>query len=311
MTSAKRHHYLPQFYLEGFTDTEGLLWVYDREQKKLRKQPPKDTAVQGYYYAFTDKHGNKRNDIEEFFSRVESETKPLLEKIDQGDLPSTEEKLTLAVFVGFQKTRVPDFEKSVDEAGEKMIKRMNEFMFQSEETASQTVRGFEAKTGSRLKCEPKDLVEFVQSGEYAIEFPREHSIKLMMDLGMDMVGPLVQMNWTFIQAPGRSSFISSDNPFVLVPPSEWDPKGFYGVGIATPGAAKVIPLSAKTCLLIGDYGDSLRISQGNQGLIRNLNLNIAINSDRFIIGRAEELLKRIVDITKVDQWRKKQRVSVS
>ena len=165
MVTAKRHHYLPQFYLERFSDTDHLLWVFDRDRNEFRKQLPKDTAVQGYYYSFTDEDGNRRNDIEEFFSKVESETKPLLERIDRGELLSDEDKSTLSVFIAFQKTRVPDFEKGMDEAGEKMMKRINEMMFHSEEAAAQMLRRYEADTGERVNSSPRDLTEFVQSGD--------------------------------------------------------------------------------------------------------------------------------------------------
>lgn len=40
MTASKKHHYVPRFYLEGFTDTNGFFFVYDKwTQKTWRCKP--------------------------------------------------------------------------------------------------------------------------------------------------------------------------------------------------------------------------------------------------------------------------------
>lgn len=53
MSKPKRHHFLPEFYLNGFT-REGLLCVFDRETGEYRRQAPKNTAVIGHFYAFVN-----------------------------------------------------------------------------------------------------------------------------------------------------------------------------------------------------------------------------------------------------------------
>lgn len=69
MSNPKRHHYLPAFYLDGFC-RDGVLCVFDRERHEYRIQQPKDTAVQGYYYAVTDNDGNRMRQNSAWVSKI-------------------------------------------------------------------------------------------------------------------------------------------------------------------------------------------------------------------------------------------------
>jgi hypothetical protein len=52
---SRRHHYLPQFYLQNYTGQDGLLCLFDRETKTFRKQQPLNTALERDFYTVTDK----------------------------------------------------------------------------------------------------------------------------------------------------------------------------------------------------------------------------------------------------------------
>jgi hypothetical protein len=59
----KRHHFLPEFYLNGFA-RDGLLWLYDRGRKQYRRQTPHNTAIIGHYYTFENEKGEKDYSVE-------------------------------------------------------------------------------------------------------------------------------------------------------------------------------------------------------------------------------------------------------
>lgn len=42
MNISRDHHYLPQFYIKGFTDDDGKLWIYDKKADRIitKKKPP-------------------------------------------------------------------------------------------------------------------------------------------------------------------------------------------------------------------------------------------------------------------------------
>jgi len=50
-------------------------------------------------------------------------------------------------------------------------------------------------------------------------------------------------------------------------------------------------------------GESLRHERAPKDFVRFINAQVAANSDRIIIGKDEALLRKLVKITKADQWR--------
>lgn len=95
-------------------------------------------------------------------------------------------------------------------------------------------------------------------------------------------------------APDISSFIITDNPFVLLAPANREP-GFYGTGIAMRGARKIVPLTQSMCLIMRDRGASTVHKDIDKEVAKETNLQIAYFSDRFVIGRDKALVKRNVE----------------
>lgn len=309
MNIPKRHHYLPQFYLRNFTDNKGLLWVFDRGTNEYRQQHPVNTALQNDYYTFRDKDEQKHAEIEELFSSIEGKAKPVIDKLDRGNIITLEEKEILASFISFQKTRVPDFEKTINELSEKGMKKIVQMNLSSKEGAESFIKKYKKDTGKKIEMEK--LIDVARNNEYSIEFQREWSLPMILSIGKELSKYFVNMDWVFLQAPQNSSFITCDSPFSLVPPDNHNSQSLYGFGLTTPGTKKQIPLSPKTCLVMLDYGHKILSKKIDRALIRIINSITARNSDRFVIAKDEALLKRIVEITKVDKWKKTERVQVS
>ena len=79
MTTSKKHHYLPQFYLRGFTNETGEYFVFDKVKNEIRKTKPINTFFE-----------NKRNTsqfpdeedvlIEKLYAHFDTLTAPAMEK---------------------------------------------------------------------------------------------------------------------------------------------------------------------------------------------------------------------------------------
>jgi hypothetical protein len=68
---SKAQHYVPNFYLKGFTDRNGSLWVYEKSQPP-RQSKPKHEAHRPDYYTHTDT-GERDESIEDLLEKVESQ----------------------------------------------------------------------------------------------------------------------------------------------------------------------------------------------------------------------------------------------
>lgn len=292
MTVPKRHHFLPQFYLEGFC-RNGLLSVYDRDKNEYRKQTPQNTALKKYYYSFEINDGEKTDEIEGLLSFVETHTKPIIDKINNREVINNTEKETLSIFIAFLYSRVPSFEKYYNNNKEKILRHINKVIFANEKRTDQLLRKYERDTGKKIDICAKELSEFaLDDSRYRIKIHRNSSLRMMLDCCRMLPRYFIQMDWLFLFAPRNSSFVTTDNPFTLIPPSALSLKGFYG--ITTRGTQKVIPISQHICLIMFDRGKAIDKREGSREEIRIINLNVTSNCDRFVISRDETLVKNIV-----------------
>jgi hypothetical protein len=53
VSDRKKHHYVPEFYLKGFS-RDGKLWVYDRDRDTYDHLPPETLGIKKNFYVFTD-----------------------------------------------------------------------------------------------------------------------------------------------------------------------------------------------------------------------------------------------------------------
>lgn len=310
MSEPKRHHYLPQFYLEGFCDKNGKLSVYDREKKEYREQQsPTNTAVQSHYYRFIGKDGSTNTDIEKFFSRIETETKPIIKKINEGQKITESEKEGLSIFISFQKTRVPVFKETHDETMKIFYKTL--LAYAPKPILSKAIASVEGKTGQKVNLTCDEITKEIQHFDerYEIKLPSGNHFDVMLKSAIGIGEHLLQMNWEFIYAPLKKSFITSDNPFSLIPPMNHNT--FRGVGIITPGAVKLIPLSAKVCLIIFDKGNRMNYLSATPEKVRSINKYITIGCDRLLIGESLSLLKSLVEATKIYNIKETARINVT
>lgn len=309
MSNPKRHHYLPEFYLKKFA-YGNKFWVYDREKDEYRLQTPKNTAVQGYYYSYIDEAGNRNTEIEEILSYIEGETKPIIENVHNNKAINRDEKNILAIFVSLLKLRVPEFEKTYNEATEKTIKKIMKFYFLNEDMAKELIKKTEEKRNIKLEVDPKDLIDIVQNEKYNLQFDRIHSLQALLQNSQKFSSYFLEMDWMILKASKGFQFITSDDPFVLVPPKDYSPYQYWGVGFLTKGSRKIVPLSSKTCLVLCDKGDSITYENVSKKDVESINAIIAFNCDRFVISRNLRNLKKLVNFTKINQWKVGSRVHV-
>lgn len=297
MSDPKRHHYLPESYLNRFC-RDGRLWLYDRIKRQFRRQKPSQVAVIGHYYTVRDSTGEKSLAVEHALQRLEAEASPIIDLVDRRENPNGNGKMRLAEFVATLFTRVPQFEEDFDAVSEDFYRWFIGISFGSPEAAKAAVESYRHDTGEGEDIDPNKIHQFVAKGEYGIEFGRENSISAMLTLAPKFATYFSQMNWTFFHAPEPSSFVTTDTPFVLQSPAGH--KRGLGFGILTPGASKVVALSQKTCLVMGDRGKNMIHLEISRNDVRHFNLTLAAHAHKLVVGRDEALVRSIVERTGID-----------
>lgn len=136
----KRQHFLPRFYLDGFTK-EGVLAVYDREANEIRVQQPVNTGVIGHFYTLEDEEGRKRFEVEKMLSEFEAKASPTIRKLAAKEEISADERSDLAIFVALAGFRTPDIVDSLKLFNSEVVGDVAKRMFTDVEQVKKQMRG--------------------------------------------------------------------------------------------------------------------------------------------------------------------------
>lgn len=296
LTGAKRQHFLPRFYLEGFT-RGGLLAVYDRTSNETRVQQPKDTGVIGHFYTFEDEEGRKRFELEHALSLSETQASAVIRKLAAADLIDDAEKSELALFIALGACRTPDFVDSLKSAKSEMIRQWSQREFSSVKRVSKNLArmyGLPNPT-EETEREAQELVEFSQRGEYDIVVDGQWAVGMAMQLALTIAPLLADRHWDILHVENtKKSFLTADSPVLLTTMTS-RPEGFLyrGVGFANADAVVVFPLTASTSLVMYGQGKRCRHKKIDTNHVRALNLRLAHQCQRFLIGRDKALINSI------------------
>lgn len=130
---------------------------------------------------------------------------------------------------------------------------------------------------------------------YKLPVTKNYMLLRMFELGDKVADVLFSFDWTFAWADERTSFVTSDDPLIVLDERMEPPDTYAGdVGVASPNTTKVLPLRQDVCLLIGTNAPSVRHVRIDRKTMRELNLKQARHYDRWLIARDQQLCERVM-----------------
>lgn len=289
MSNPKRHHYLPQVYLENFCQNGGL-WVYNDIDKSIKNIPKINAAVINHFYTRENDDGTKNYELEKRLSFIEGEAGKIIRKLLKQQEITSEDKGKFSLFISLLQQRTPFAVNKLHQIMSPLLKWVikqqiengifNNFMAENEEKYEMT------KEFQKQLLENSEI-QLTKTGEWGILF----------DTAIKNAEFYSQMQWHFIYTT-KTNFITSDNPLIYYKP--YIDTSPYGYGIATPTVEKFIPISSNLILKIGDLGKGISYGVLNdRKIIRYINSSIFVRRKQFVFANNKEqlefLLKRTND----------------
>jgi hypothetical protein len=291
VAQAKRHHYLPELYLAGFTDDgtpDGLLHVYLRRENTVKRMTPVNTGVIGHWNSITRGDGTKDPSIESWLSGMESRAVPGIEKLRQGnEALSVDERAGVAQFIGFLWTRGPDFHKTLEDMNQVALEHLEEF-------ASRHPQPSDVRpdiSGGTASTSLDDLRAMTKDGR--VRLPREDSLRLMFLVANGIANATMAANWMLCRAHKNSSFVTTDCPVIAVPEA-LEKRSFYPRAPLDAEVPKIVALSSSTLLAFSGEAGARTETLLGQDKTRAYNVLLAHRANDFVIARDEAHVKNIV-----------------
>lgn len=217
--TARNHHYVPQFYLKGFSDPNlqnEQLHVIDKGERRHFVTAPSNIAVQRDFNRINIPD-HSMDEIERHLSQIEGRAATVLRSItENATLPEDDEDMDyLIVFVAILAANNPQIRDRLIDRDREISRQMMESLVASQEVYESRLSdlGMEDQIGYEAAR------AFVESGNYtiSIEDPFGYYLAVVFYGLYEAVLPVFStMDWSLVIAEeDETDFVCSDLPAVL------------------------------------------------------------------------------------------------
>lgn len=288
---SRAHHYVPEFYLAGFTPSgtrEDFLWVHDWKAKKGWRQRPREVACEKDFYRI-DVEGLAPDAVEcDVLGKIETGgAQAIARLIADKELPTGETLAALVAFVTLLVVRTPSFREMYLRNTRDLIRSSARFAIGHPEA----FRSFQQEMERDGKPFPEgvtqeSLLAFLDDeSRYRIEIPQLWIIKNLLDMFKGLYPVIARRTWSLVQAL-EDDFICSDNPVSLVATSpEIGP--FFGFGLRD--TEMTFPL-CRTLALLGNFEPEGTVTQAGKIQVGFLNRRTLESAHRFAYSARKEFV---------------------
>ena len=258
MPTARQHHYIPQWYLGGFTDTgtaDGFITVHDlKENRDFRTRPQGVGSQRDFNRVEID--GIEPDFLEKSWSQFEGDASQAVGRIlEVGSLDNKEDLSYLLNLIALLAIRNPRARELVNRSQEQILRMMGQMTLANKESYEKIVASARAD-GVDIpdSVSYEQMKDFIDRDEYDIQIPRESNIQLELGLLNDIINLLHARKWSLFTPENEDShFVSCDHPVALA----WrDPEVSMPIGFGLRNTEVSFPIN-KRYLLVGVFEDDL------------------------------------------------------
>lgn len=258
------HHYIPKYYLSGFTSGT-TIWAHDRLERRSFASQPKSVANETDMYP---------NGVEEYLgSSVEDPAKNAIEKIRQFQEITELDRKAIARYIVSLWKRVPAGRERVAALiPEVAVSVRNDI--HAELTKAALSYPHLADRAEARKVEIDQVIE-----KYKVDKPSKiWNQSLAKEETEDLHEILLSMNWRFLHTENKQ-LLTSDNPVFF----------FRQEGIGAPNSELTLPFSSNVALWANrNPSNTSAYLQAAPAAIRELNRRVVSNATRFVYSAKDE-----------------------
>lgn len=220
-----RQHYIPQYYLNGFSDSSGNVWVYEKGSHRVFCAGTKRIANETDYYS---------DELETYLAdKVENPANKVIRKIRERKAIAIEDKITLSKYMIVMLKRVPQGKKHAEEKSPAILEKTLDSL---EQELTNLISQHPDKPHLKQRQEEaKNLRRRIEKdSEFVDELFKDTWLKnLPPHMTPESVKALSLMTWQFLTFDKESAFLTSDNPVFY----------FSNIGIGNKNSEVTFPIS--------------------------------------------------------------------
>lgn len=314
-----KNHYVPQFYIEGFADENGKVYVLGHKKNKINKQTKGGTFHKHRLYSlYFDKYekldpeiAQRRREslgvahvdisnvpedpdmIENLLMDSENVAAPILQKLISRQEINNNERREFSMFIALMYTRNPIFLDFALHIEEQILKEDLEKLLSSGEDIKKIYEELKHKDDYKNISE-ENFIKILKESKFYIQAPRELGLQGMLLASLVIDTMIYQKDWRIIEASKGTTFITSDIPVFLDHPDIYE-RGIFSVGFETDNVKVVFPLSKNFLLVMENSVQFKKIQyiKVDKIMVKKLNKRIFERSGDYVIARDRDHIENL------------------
>ncbi|GEM_PF-1281231 len=268
-----KHHYLPRYYLNGFTNEHGRFYVYDKREDRIFSSGPSATFFENHLNTIVFPGGDTSDSLEDLYTDAEKLAWPALDTIRASTATTPIDpldKMNLFLFLLTLHWRLPSNIRFVDQLSEQAF---------GEDDDTFSYFALVDRTGQRA---PDAITELIRSSSAF-----KKSMRILAPIAPffnDEHWAADLDNWRFLYSgDGQRWYLVGDNPIITKGQRDHDPvqclKEF------------IVPISGSILLA----NTQPPITRGfPPELVIKFNAALIERSERFVAGSRKDFLEAMV-----------------
>lgn len=252
----RKHHYIPIFYLKGFTDTSGKLCVYSKDKTEsysevLTGVSPAAIGYEKHGYTVKLPDGTTDSEtIENIFAEKESNAALLLEKIIGGQkLADNEFSTFVSDFLVTMAIRTPTTRNMIKPIANTIIKEIA-LKAKDKEIFREYINN-RRKNGYNIRFSDEEIETERQKyinidGRYEVD--KQESLMWLILMQDNFNQDFQRAYWRVIGPVGEYKFLTSDYPFIYIYEKSKNKKTY------------IMPLSKDYCIWGSSNSDFMKMN---------------------------------------------------
>lgn len=290
----RKHHYVPQFHIRRFSDSQGRVHAYDRKKcKTLRSQRPRNVLRKRDLYRVTTADDSDEFELERMLARGEARWAQVVARILREGVVSNDIVPELVEYLAFQIVRTLQQREGARALADHF----------STGTAILELRARQ-RSGELSDNESAAAEEFIASanerGLRAVE--SESNVLRGQMAGLTQIIDILDDGWHFVLVTlDHPGFVLSDHPIALL--GDWD--GTIGTGIGPATAEEIwMPLDpSHSLVLTRDHSQPRLVLALPRSHAWKISYRLALESLQWTIYQpGSEPLKRMNIPTEPPRW---------
>jgi len=291
-----KHHYIPVFYLKGFTSSgteDGSVWVIDMQQPKQWKSTPRGAGYERDFY-MSNEDREEPDSIEIAFAESENSFAPIVrEVIETRTLPEGGKFSILLEFVATLASRVPAMFRIKSDWMTSICRLMIETALGNPDYFIHFLESKKEKEEDITKFpHPNKLLDKLAKGDIQLEANKERLLYLMIRDMENIYDLLTYRRWSLLIAESNlKGFICSDRPVSLCWKDSISSQQ-YPPGFGMRNTELTVPTSRHLALL-GICDDKENTIDASENLIAEINHRTIKYAERFIYSAHQNFISHI------------------